>query len=134
MLSAKSSVRKYNYLAVGCSKKIHVALLISHIEISFGPFVESSLVSYTFSVLSTAFSGTTITESHSLSVGLAVGISVFLFIVCVVIGIIILRWAIRKGYLRHVARSYKSFRNPDTPVSFDNTQHDSQQCNVNVHI
>ncbi|KAK7090782.1 hypothetical protein V1264_010538 [Littorina saxatilis] len=77
-------------------------------------------------------------ENHSgasgLSVGLAIGISVFLFIVCIVVGILILRWGIRKGYLRHVARSYKNFRNPEGAASFDNTQSDTRDSNVDVHI
>ncbi|KAK7480461.1 hypothetical protein BaRGS_00028278 [Batillaria attramentaria] len=74
------------------------------------------------------------TRSSSLSIGLAVGISLFMLIVCIVIGIVILRWAIRKGYLRHVAMSYKNFRNPqDTPVSFDSQPTDGQ-VEGNVHI
>ena len=93
-----------------------------------------SFIRSCFILIPLASGGTTVTESHGLSVGLAVGISLFLFIICTVIGIVILRWAVRKGYLRHVARSYKSFRNPDTPVSFDNVQEGGQRCDVNVHI
>lgn len=81
--------------------------------------------------------GTTSTnyqQSSNISVGLAIGISLFLFVVCTVAGIVIMRWAIKKGYLRHVAMSYKFFRNPDTPVSFDNSDDGRRSEDVQVHI
>ncbi|KAL8625542.1 hypothetical protein ACOMHN_014631 [Nucella lapillus] len=77
-------------------------------------------------------------KSSDKSIRLAVGVSLSLFVVCTVIGIVILRWAIRKGYLRHVAMSYKNFRNPESaaepPVSFSNAQEESRPDEVNVHI
>lgn len=81
-------------------------------------------------------STSTVVSSH-LSVGLAVGVSLFMLVVCIVAGVIILRWAIRKGYLRHVAMSYKNFRNPsDAAVSFENDGQRSgeEQTEGNVHI
>ncbi|XP_076453687.1 uncharacterized protein LOC143288905 [Babylonia areolata] len=78
------------------------------------------------------------TQSSALSIGLAVGVSLTLCVVCVVGGVLFLRWAIRKGYLRHVARSYKLFRSSesaaDPPVSFDAAHSDREAGEVNVHI
>ena len=58
--------------------------------------------------------------SSSQSIGVAVGVSLSLLVVCTVCGVLMLRWAIRKGYLRHVAASYKNFRNS---TDRDDTQH-----------
>ena len=92
---------------------IEMTTIIIIIEMSTHSFIRSCFI-----LIPLASGGTTVTESH----GLAVGISLFLFIICTVIGIVILRWVVHKGYLRHVARSYKSFCCPNTPVSFDNVQ------------
>ncbi|PVD18927.1 hypothetical protein C0Q70_21486 [Pomacea canaliculata] len=74
-----------------------------------------------------------VSGSSAMSVGLPVGISLGLLVICVSIAIIILRWGVRNGYLRHVAWSYKLFRNSQEPVTFSTSEQD-QETGVNVHI
>ena len=106
-------VTLYSAMCSAFSVRYGAIEIIIIIEMSTRSFIHSFFI-----LIPLASGGTTVTESH----GLAVGISLFLFIICTVIGIVILRWVVHKGYLRHVARSYKSFCCPNTPVSFDNVQ------------
>lgn len=73
-------------------------------------------------------------ESSKLSIGIAVGVALSLFIICVITSILIIRWGIQKGYLRHISRSYKSFRNPDSSIVTYDRETVNNQDEMNVHI
>ncbi|XP_041354761.1 uncharacterized protein LOC121372486 [Gigantopelta aegis] len=67
-------------------------------------------------------------RSKALTIGLAVGIPLVLMAMITVIAVCLIMWAIRKGYLRHVPCSFKTFRNPpDSDLRLEN------QCRA-VHM
>ncbi|XP_005104710.1 uncharacterized protein LOC101854187 [Aplysia californica] len=59
---------------------------------------------------------------HDLKYGLSIGVPVVLAVLLVVAGAMILLWAFRKGYLRHIPRAYKHFTNPTQSKSKDNSR------------
>uniref|UniRef100_A0A0B7A622 Uncharacterized protein n=1 Tax=Arion vulgaris TaxID=1028688 RepID=A0A0B7A622_9EUPU len=76
-------------------------------------------------------------SNTSLRYGLAIGIPVVLSFILMVAAVLILRWGIKKGYLRHVPRAYKHFTNPrrgKTTFEMNDSEVQSESEHSEVHI
>ncbi|BFZ00908.1 hypothetical protein BsWGS_03946 [Bradybaena similaris] len=76
-------------------------------------------------------------DDTSLRYGLAIGIPVVLAILLMIASVLILRWGIKKGYLRHVPWAYKHFTNPrrgQPDFELDNSKQNVGTEQPEVHI
>ncbi|CAG5123708.1 unnamed protein product [Candidula unifasciata] len=76
-------------------------------------------------------------DETRLRYGLAIGIPVCLAILLTIASVFILKWGIKKGYLRHVPWAYKYFTNPkrgQADFEINNPEYSTESGQPEVHI